>query len=680
MNAVPSMGRRGRVWLACVFVSTIFSSSAPAELYGPVPDPKIPPSPVKAPALEVAKTNNPPKIDGVLDDPCWKTATHLEGFFRFHSNDPIKEQTEAWMCADATHLYFAFHCIDHHPELIKANETQREGDLSHDDQVGIAIDSQTNRRNVSQFSVSARGTQLTQIEGGTADNLTWAGDWTAATHRVEDGWTAEISIPFSLLRYPKGAKSFGLALIRQLARETNAEIWPYVPPEGNNNPLPYLCDCRGIQPPFYPPHLVALPYVLGTAGSPTTLRAGIDLKYPLSTTLTGIASLFPDFQTVEQSVQNLSFSYTEKYLPDRRPFFVEGSNFMGDTSLFYSQRIPMVDEGVKVVGKQGPTTISALATNAREDGTGQSATFANVAQDLGLYSQVGVSALSNNSLGQPANRVERVFGQYGYGHAGRQFFFSGSDTESWLAGGTQDRSNYFQWSTGAGNGKPYASAFYTSTGANFVNQLGLIPEVNLVGEGFNVGRSDNHDKGRLEYDSINLSASTYGHRTGGFFHDDLSASSYWGMRSGLAYELDADWGKYFPYKDNTVTTAFYWGQKTLFNQGNISYQFGHREDQPYQYLTLSEGVPISRAFSLNGTIGLETLDGQQNTQTIVTGTYRVNPQEAFGGRVVQQNGDIDVYLSYSRRVRKGTDIFILIGDPNSARTRGQLTVKLVHPL
>ncbi len=680
MQDVLSFGRRGRVWLACACASVMGLASAQSIQSTSIANPPLPPTPVKPPICQMANTATPPKIDGILDDPCWKSACHYQGFYRFHTNDPVKEQTEAWMCCDETHIYFAFHCLDSHPELIKANETQREGDVSHDDIVGIVIDSQANRRNVSQFNISARGTQQTQLEGGTADNLTWAGDWTAATHRCADGWTAEVSIPFSILRYPKGTKSFGIAVFRQLARETNLEIWPYIPPEGNNNPMPFLCDCQGMHPPYFPPRLVALPYVLGTAGATNSLKAGIDVKYPLSTTLTGVASLFPDFQTVEQSVQDLSFSYTEKYLPDRRPFFVEGNNFLPDSFLFYSQRIPMVDEGVKVIGKQGPTTIAALATNARENGGGQSAMFANVTQDLGLYSQVGFAALSNNSLGQPANRVERVSGQYGYSQKGRQVALSANDTESWVAGGSQDRNQWLQLSTNAGNGKPYAQAFYTSTGPNFVNQLGLVQEVDLVGEGFNVGQFTSHDKGALEYDSYNISTSTYRHETGGFFHDDLSANGSWSLRSGWGYSMYADLSKYYPYKDDTLTSSLNWGQKTLFQQGGISWTLGHRQDLPYQYISIAQGISVSKLFSLNASFGVEQFNGQQNTQTILTGTYRLNSQEAIGGRIVQQNGDLDVYLSYSRRVRRGTDIFILVGDPNSPRTRGLITVKLVRPI
>ncbi len=206
-----------RVFLSCCLLTAAVAAKAQSILSpSPIPDP--PTRAWRKKEYRIAPAVVAPKIDGIIDDGCWKTATHADAFFRFQSLEPVHEQTEAWLCADRSHLYVAFHCQDSHPELIRASETQREGDIGHDDIVGVAIDSQGTQRNASQFEVNARGTQQTQLEQGTADNLTWAGDWRAATHRVADGWTAEISVPFSMLRYPRGATSFGIALIRYVSR------------------------------------------------------------------------------------------------------------------------------------------------------------------------------------------------------------------------------------------------------------------------------------------------------------------------------------------------------------------------------------------------------------------------------------------------------------------------------
>ncbi len=442
--------------------------------------------------------------------------------------------------------------------------------------------------------------------------------------------------------------------------------------------MPYVPLFHGFNPPVFRPQMVVLPYVLGEVGPTNALKGGVDLKYPVSTTLTGVASLFPDFQTIEQAVSDLSFSYTEKFVPDRRPFFVEGSNFFQDSYLFYSQRIPYVDEGVKLVGKQGKTTVYALATDTAEPGN-QRAVVTDLAQDFGLYSGLSASFLSNDETGQETNEVAQLGGQYGYAKGSRENTILGNVTGSWLGGGPSDRNDWVQITSRAGHGKLGGSASFTETGRDFTNQLGLVTETDLRGYSFNLNQFDNYDKGKLETYQINLNGSTFRHMSGGFFHDDLGFNTYWMLRSGLAFELDADAGKYFPYVDNTLTTGISWNQKTLFHRGGITLQIGHRQDQPYQFLSINQGLLVSKPFSLQLSFGYEKVDGSINTQTILTGTYRLNSRETIGGRILQQNGDVDAYLSYGRRVVHGTDMFVLLGDPNSPRTRGQVIVKLVFP-
>src|SRR5579883_668037 len=279
--------------------------------------------------ISIAPCHTAPAIDGKIDDPCWKTATHVVGFYRFAGTARIADanQTEAWLCADNTHLYVAFHCLSGAPT--QATETVRNGDITHDDYVGIDIDSQNTHRNFSSFMSNARGTQYQILEGGTADNITWAGDWTAAARRTADGYTVEMAIPFSLMRYPRGAKSFGLLLYRQVYGEVAMEAWPYVPLTGANNQdeARYMAHATNLAPSFYASRPIYLPYTLASAGEGSAVRTGLDIKAPISTTLTGVATLNPDFETIEQDIASIDFSYTPKLLTDKRPFFAEGSAF-----------------------------------------------------------------------------------------------------------------------------------------------------------------------------------------------------------------------------------------------------------------------------------------------------------------------------------------------------------------
>lgn len=89
--------------------------------------PPPPPAVWSRQTFSIAPCAEPPKIDGRLDDPCWKAATKGRGFYRIGGGTPSAQQTEVSLCADQTHLYIAFRCLDSHPELIQSSMTQRTG-------------------------------------------------------------------------------------------------------------------------------------------------------------------------------------------------------------------------------------------------------------------------------------------------------------------------------------------------------------------------------------------------------------------------------------------------------------------------------------------------------------------------------------------------------------------------
>lgn len=637
----------------------------------------------------VAPCTQPPVLDGKLNDPCWKTATKATGFFKYGGGHalPPAEQTEAWICADTSHLYLAFRCLDDHPELIKEGETQRNGNIFHDDYVGFDIDSQNSRRGFSTFAVNARGTQAEQIEGGTADNITWAGDWKAVSRRTKRGWNCEMAIPFALLRYSRGAKAFGMVLYRQLGRQTGLQGWPYLPPAGvdNSTEPQYLDEFTGIAPPFYTPRPTFLPYTLVTGGTGNSARTGLDIKFPLSTTLTGVGTIYPDFQTIEQDVTNINFSYTEKLLTDRRPFFAEGAGFLPSTDLFYSRRVGAVDQGIKIAGKQGDTTVGLLGSNTSGT-TAQDSLAFNLAKDIGLYSQAGVALTDDHVPGQPGNQVGRFYGSYGLRQGPTRYTLSGFHTQSALQGSPAGGDDQIELSTSVPFGKPNFDMAYSDISPNFASLLGFVPETDLRGGYVSVYQYNQFDKGPLEQYFASVSASGYQHHTGGFFHDGLNLNVYGQNRKGYGLSAGISQGQRDLFHDHTGDLAFSWGHKTLFQHGQVEDVFGSQEGQAYNFLTLSQGIFVSRPFSLQLNYSLLKLGSTSSTQGIVTGTYRLNPYQTIGGRVVSQGGldqgtglGTDIYFSFSQQVRAGTDVFLLFGDPNSPKTRGKVTLKLVHP-
>lgn len=633
--------------------------------------------------IQVAPAVLPPHIDGNLDDACWRTATHAAQFYRSGGTAPITEPTEAWICADANHLFFAFRCRDSHPNLMRASETRRDSNgVQRDDYINIDIDSQSSRRGLSSFYVTPRGTQQQFLEGGTADNIVWAGDWQAATQRAPDGWTCEISIPFALLRYPRGTRSFAIGLFRKLAREGGAESWPFLPPEGwingYSNEAQYLNDFTGIAPPFYRTRPIFLPYTLATGGVGSSVRAGLDVKYPLTTTLTGVATLFPDFQTVEQDVTDINFSYTEKLLSDRRPFFAEGADFFPGNDLFYSRRLGQIDGGLKVAGKQGATTLGLLST-VTGGSASQTATALHLNQDVGLLSRATLDFVSDIQHGNDSNQAAKLEGVFGWQSGRTQYALQATHAPSWQGGRVMDSSDFFQFSTRPQPGHLRFGLSFQDIGPDFVSNLGFVPEKDLSGESFTVGQSNRFDQGWIESYGAGVTADSYQHHTGGFFHSGLSPYIRAGTRAGQSLSLSYSVGRREQFRDRVGNVSLGWGQKTLYQSGSFSDDFGRQAGKPYNFLSLSQGFLLARPLYVQLDFSRLRLGDTRSTQNIVTGTYRLNDVQSLGGRLVSEDSATNVYFSFGQHVRTGNDVFLLFGDPNSARTRGKVTLKVVRP-
>lgn len=637
-------------------------------------------------SFPVARCDTPPKIDGALDDPCWTTASSTGGFYRFASSSPVAEMTEAWACADGRNLYVAFHCHDSQPGRIRADETQRDGDLSKDDRIGVEIDSQGTQRGYSTFVLSACGTQFESMENGNTDNIAWAGDWQGAVQKTSDGWTAEFAIPYALLKYPRDARSVRLMLFRNLARETNRTVWPGVPLSVTDpwHDTLYMQPCDGLSMPYFAPRPVILPYIRAGIGQTAGVATGVDVKYPLSTTLTGVAAYKPDFQTIEQSVSDVNFSYTQKYVNDHRPFFVEGANYMPDSDLLYTPQIANVDTGVKVVGKNGPYEIGALHTESGGPG-GQEASVISIGREIGVTNNIGLNFARGNQPGEAFSNVGRLTGGYNWKNGSTNYNAFTQLTGSWRDSSWRGQQQFFDFSMNPKDGKPGFDIYHSLFGADFYSELGYLPELNRKGDGLSIYQDNRFDKGALESYHASTYIDSWQHETGGFFHNyqngfmDLHYRSGIGFHVGYSHQIRQQDSSTL-YRDHIMERRFWWGEKTLLQGGRIQYDSGTQAGQSYAYAVLAQGVRFSRVFSSQLLFNRLDLGGAIQTQTVVSGVYHLKNERSIGGRLVSQDRDTNVYLSFNQKTRGGTDIYVLLGDPNRRTTAAGMTFKLVRAL
>jgi len=313
----------------------------------------------------------PPVIDGRLDDPVWASAVPVGGFLQRDPDEgkPATEDTRIRVAYDDHALYVAAEMLDHDPSRIVRQLSRRDAAVEADALL-LYIDAHNDHLTGAQFGVSAAGVQRDALIYN--DNFldsTWDGVWESAVEVGPNGWSAEMRIPLSQLRFPKADRyTWGINVQRIIQRRNEADWLQLVRKNesGLASRMAHLEGIAGINP---PPTLEVLPYVTARgefiapvpAGSPfndgsrVLAGAGLDLKYGLSSSLTLDATFNPDFGQVEVDPAVVNLTQFETFFEERRPFFTEGAKvfanfgrsgaseywgfFRPEPTLYYSRRI-----------------------------------------------------------------------------------------------------------------------------------------------------------------------------------------------------------------------------------------------------------------------------------------------------------------------------------------------------
>ena len=249
---------------------------------------------------------------------------------------------------------------------MRATQLTRDASPGVDDRVTLELDPHHDHRSVSRFTVTARGTQSDAIAGGRAAVAAFKGRWTAAAQRTPTGWTAELAIPFALLDVDPKTDTIGVNFSRYQHRTRESSYWADVTPQRLADEAGHLTGLR--VPTTTSPRSLATSQYLSSnprrtpGATPGESATGADVRYQWGRGLTSMISARPDFSGVDGDVASAGFSYTEKFVADRRPFFQEGRTFFGDRELFYSGRIEDFDVGVKTFGRVDDYQVGVLAT------------------------------------------------------------------------------------------------------------------------------------------------------------------------------------------------------------------------------------------------------------------------------------------------------------------------------
>ena len=353
------------------------------------------------PSYRAVRAAKAPVIDGVLDDAAWQDAPELTGFTQRDPDEgkPAKQQTRVKVAYDDQAIYFAAVMEDDAPATPLL--ARRDNDLNNGDYIRISIDSQHDRRNGAAFVVNASNVQMDMIlYNDIYDDISWDAVWESATKTQMHGWTAEVRIPYSQLRFPPAdVHTWGLNVSRWNARTRESSRLVHTPKSdtGFVSRFADLTGITGLRPRRgfeIVPYGVARTDLHSRADNPFVnasehrMDAGVDLKYGLTSNLTLTGTVNPDFGQVEVDPAVLNLSQFETFFPEKRPFFTEGANIftfgsgpaqsrwgfnMWFPTFFYSRRIGRSPQGsIDADWQDGPgeTTILGAAKVTGKVGNG----------------------------------------------------------------------------------------------------------------------------------------------------------------------------------------------------------------------------------------------------------------------------------------------------------------------
>jgi hypothetical protein len=322
--------------------------------------PAAPGEPLRAARVEAA-----PAVDGRLEEPAWDQAPPFGGFVQRFPDEGAAPTagTTVRVLYDDRMLYVGVSCNDGRPDLVQRPLGRRDN-APFGDSVTIFLDSMHSGRTAFVFSISAAGVQSDGLQSDDDEyNGEWDAIWDGATAATSQGWSAELAIPFTALRFQDhGEPVFGFAVKRVVGR-SHEEAWSVVIPRSARGQIRRLAELEGLAGLGSSAELEVAPYAAARLSlqpqyddwvrpKPRLLEPtgdlGVDLKTALGRGLSLQGTLNPDFGQVEadQVVQNLSTF--ESFFPEKRPFFTQGMDLFRPVApqgrpspqqLFYSRRI-----------------------------------------------------------------------------------------------------------------------------------------------------------------------------------------------------------------------------------------------------------------------------------------------------------------------------------------------------
>ena len=390
-------------------------------------------------ATDIARASAPPLLDGRLDDQVWAEATVITDL---HQYEPVdhgepSESSIFYVLYDDDNLYVGARLLDSEPSLIAARQLVQGQTVEVDDRIEVVLDPFNNMRTGYRFQLNPNGVRRDGLfDRATNVNEDWDGIWHAEAVIDEQGWTAEIAIPFKTLNFNPNNPDWGFTVARTIPRKKESMAWSSydraVDPSsaGVLSGFSGLRQGRGLD--IIPAVSLASNHDFATEDQATRTDPSVDVFYNFTPSLTGVLTFNTDFSATEVDDRQVNLTRFSTFFPEKRDFFLQDvdifsfgpagmqPNNRGTNGMpFFSRRIGLSDagqavdinSGAKLTGRIGRLNVGVLGVNqdgfeGRNGFVQESDLFVGrVAANILEESSVGMIVTSGNPRSNIENSV-----------------------------------------------------------------------------------------------------------------------------------------------------------------------------------------------------------------------------------------------------------------------------------
>ncbi len=411
--------------------------------------------------IHIRRTSETINLDGNLDEAIWMQADVYSDFWlKFPANDRKgSPATYVQLTYDDRFLYVGVKVIETAGGNI-VQSLKRDLGLRTGDGLGIVLDPNNKKTNGFYFAVTPFNSQSEGLITGSEEiTFTWDNTWYSETKKYDGYWTAEIAIPFSILRYDADNKVWGINFIRAAREQNEFHTWSRIPLNFPGTDLGYVGQLVWDKSPPRVGNPISLnPYVITDLaadqerGQPINggINAGLDVKMSLSSALNLDLTINPDFSNVDVDRQVTNLTRFNIFFPERRVFFLENDDLFSRYGIpivrpFYSRRIgskggqssPILF-GARLTGNLSQTSrfgLMSIQTGRSVEQAGDNFTMATFNQRLLKRSSISAYVINRSEFQNEAEKQTNRLNAYGRNAGIESWYVSESGkVQGWLAG------------------------------------------------------------------------------------------------------------------------------------------------------------------------------------------------------------------------------------------------------